>query len=265
MLEASLYEHNAFVTLTYSAEHRPIGNLGGTLDPSDPQNWLKRLRNETAPLRLRYYLVGEYGDQTRRPHYHAALFNFPSCSFGTTRNYRVQRVCCDRCDLVSRTWGKGGILLGALTPESAQYIAGYVIKKMTDVRDPRLDGNYPEFARQSLRPGIGAGAMPAVATQIDAFNLQYTQADVPSALRHGNKLMPLGKYLRKRLRSELNLPDDYTRYQTEKSKQQMHAVYQASIDNPEVSPKQALLEANQAKVDRIVARYKALNAKKGNL
>lgn len=99
-------------------------------------------------------------------------------------------------------------MLGTLEQLSANYIAGYVTKKMSMYDDPRLlraDGSrlHPEFARMSLRPGIGATAMDEVASELMRFNFDTSQADVPSALRHGKKELPLGRYLRQQLRMKI--------------------------------------------------------------
>ena len=64
MLEAGQYKDNTFVTLTYSPENEPDGS---SLEPKHTQDWLKRFRKAIAPLRVRYYLVGEYGEQSWRP------------------------------------------------------------------------------------------------------------------------------------------------------------------------------------------------------
>ena len=44
-----------------------------------------------------------------------------------------------------------------------------------------------------------------IAGAIAHFNLDITEADVPSALRHGNKILPLGRYLRRLIRTELGM------------------------------------------------------------
>jgi len=188
MLEARDHEFNSFATLTYDNEHLPVD---GSLNPKHTQLWLKRLRSLLGPTRpLRYYLVGEYGDDTFRPHYHAALFG----------------LSCVENELLAQSWSMGNTLLGTLTDQSAQYIAGYVTKKMTNENDVRLGGRYPEFARMSLRPGIGAGAVGPIA---DALNCAAGAAslaldgDVPTALNLGRKSLPLGRYLRRKLREEL--------------------------------------------------------------
>lgn len=188
MLEARLHEHSSFWTLTYAPENVPSG---GSLHPPHTQLWLKRLRKQLGPARpLRYYLVGEYGDQTFRPHYHAALFGLSALEH----------------ELVLETWGLGLVHGGTLTTQSAQYIAGYVTKKMVNKDDPRLKGRYPEFARMSLRPGIGAGAARGVAEALNCSGgakFVADSGDVPTALKHEQKSLPLGRYLRRKIREEM--------------------------------------------------------------
>lgn len=200
MLEAGLYEENAFISLTYSDEHLPrIASVDvAELRPRDLQLWLKRLRKAVPERKLRFFAVGEYGDESQRPHYHAAVFNFPSCHRGRTEHRRQS--CCVVCDLVGETWGLGGVDVGVLEVSSAQYVAGYVTKKLTRRDDPRLNGRHPEFARMSLRPGIGVPAMHEVASQLMTFNLDTSETDVPVSLRHGKRLLPLGRHLRRKLR-----------------------------------------------------------------
>lgn len=188
MLETHLHEFSSFWTLTYSDDHYPPD---GSLRPRDTQLWLKRLRKRLGPARpIRFFLVGEYGEDTQRAHYHAALYGVASIEV----------------DEVTASWGKGFCYGGSLTHDSAQYISGYVTKKMTNKDDPRLNGRAPEFARMSLRPGIGALAVPDLAA---TFNDDIGSAfiartgDVPSTLRHGSRTLPLGRYLRRKLREEM--------------------------------------------------------------
>lgn len=200
MLEASQYEDNCFLTLTYGDEHLPSGN---NLDPLALTLFLKRLRkffDTKFGRKFRYFGVGEYGDQSERPHYHLALFGFPNCQRGRT-SPRRNGSCCEICDSVRSVWGLGNVYLGSLEHQSASYVAGYVTKKLTAKDDPRLEGRHPEFARMSNRPGIGAGVMDEVASTILTQELEIE--DVPTTLRHGSKQYPLGRYLRQNLRKKL--------------------------------------------------------------
>jgi len=67
MLESLCHEDNAFITLTYDNENLPEN---ATLVPKDLKDFQKRLRYH-ANIDLRFFSVGEYGEKTQRPHYHA--------------------------------------------------------------------------------------------------------------------------------------------------------------------------------------------------
>lgn len=237
MLEAELHPQNAFLTLTYADEHLPVLSNGrATLVPEDARDWLKRLRKKIEPTKVRYFLVGEYGDETNRPHYHVALFNFPACSRGTTGLGSANpnwSTCCVSCRLVGETWGKGNVYLGSLERDSAQYISGYVLKKMTRRDDSRLDGRDPEFARMSLKPGLGAHFMDEVASTFMEFNLEQTQVDVPSTLRHGNKQWPLGRYLQRRLRKLVGRDEKTPQAIIDKAQEEVRHVREAAFDASE--------------------------------
>lgn len=195
MLEAAQHADNCFATLTYSDEKLESVSL----IPRHLTLFLKRFRKEFG--KFRYYAVGEYGDVTERPHFHLALFGVPTCVWGRTRKERVS--CCFHCDRMQRVWGYGKCDLGTLDPGSARYVSGYVTKKLTRPDDERLEGRHPEFSRMSTRPGIGAGMMDEVASQLMSLNLDTELDDVPAALTHGRQAWPLGQYLRRRLRTRI--------------------------------------------------------------
>lgn len=190
MLESMLHPHSCFITLTYDEAHLPEG---GSLVPKDAELFLKRLRKRLEPVRLRYFLSGEYGDQTWRPHYHAILFNVPLTAHAD----------------IDAVWQKGMIHVGEATRESMQYVAGYVAKKLSSERDMHYAGHpllFPEFARMSRRPGLGRDALPFVAA---AYNDSegardvVKRGDVPDTLRVGGKKLPLGRYLKTKLGDDL--------------------------------------------------------------
>lgn len=226
MLESNLYQENAFVTLTYSDEKLPPD---GSLVPRHVQLFLKTLRKAVQPARLRFFCVGEYGDRSSRPHYHLALFGYPTCHRGRTDHRR--NPCCPPCDLIRRNWPHGGIDLGRLEPESAAYVAGYVTKKLTNKEDEYaaeiLGDRYPEFARMSNRPGIGADFMHEVASTLLEYDLEEME-DVPTALSHGKRILPLGTYLRKKLRKAIGRDEKAPISVREKAAAELSHLHQAA-------------------------------------
>lgn len=60
----------------------------------------------------------------------------------------------------------------------------------------------------SLKPGIGAHFMPEVASVLLTHNLDSTLTDVPTALRHGSRVQPLGRYLTRQLRQQIGRSPD---------------------------------------------------------
>lgn len=270
MLEAGLYADNAFVTLTYEID--PV-----TLVPLHHRQFMDALRKRLSPLRVRFYMVGEYGEKNARPHYHYILFGYPSCRRGALKRNHTFR-CCSACDLLEEVWGKGHIKNLPLEIGSARYVARYVIKKMTRNDDPRLArswGNlHPEFSRQSLKPGVGHGVIASIASTITRYNLLSPEGDVPVTLRHGTTQWPLGRYLRSKLRLHLGLDPraphllsagaSYAHFHSEENAQ-LRALQKAAISDPQnPSLKSQLLKASEAKRLQIYKRLDMLN-KKGTL
>lgn len=202
VLEANCHEKNAFLTLTYDEENLPEDM---SLDPKVLQLFMKKLRKWQEPNRIRFYGVGEYGEEKGRPHYHVAVFGMSGCDrINTTLKLRGERLrtdCCAQCNSVRDLWEKGNIFLGTLEPRSAAYIAGYVNKKLGcgDLDERR----HPPFARMSNRPGIGCYFMDEVASTLMEHGLEGTMADVPYGLRTSGRIWPLGSYLRRNLRRRI--------------------------------------------------------------
>lgn len=200
LLESVLKPDNAFVTLTLNTENLTLTDSGRpTLHPLDLTLFLKRLRERFRPRVLRFYGVGEYGEQTGRPHYHVILFGFPCCSMNVIGSAGCS---CTACSMIADAWGLGHFTVGNVTRESCQYTAGYVLKKMTQKDDMRLDGRFPEFSRSSRQGGgIGAGAMAILAS--DLLRSLPPGSEAPAAIRFGGQLIPLGRYLRNLLRVQM--------------------------------------------------------------
>lgn len=187
------YEHPAssFVTLTYNEENKPDGLVKKHL-----QGFLKRLRQEVAPRKFRYYAVGEYGEESGRPHYHAILFGI----------YPSEEKAIERC------WKMGFIMLGTFSSASGSYVAGYVVKGLTKSGHPSLLGREPEFALMSRKPGLGIGVVKRI---IKAYGTRsgIAAADVQhwfgERYQAEGKKYPLGRYLKSKVIEGLGiLPDN---------------------------------------------------------
>lgn len=169
--EAKLWPSSYFVTLTYSDEFLPPG---GSLCLRDVQLFMKRLRKyckSTKDNPVRFFLGGEYGDENKRPHYHALLFNVRFDDLRRIgKNARGEDLFTS--DALSGLWSVDGrtmghVSLGAVTFDSAVYCAKYALKKVTGDAafaayevfdaDGVIHNRRPEFAVMSRRPGIGAG------------------------------------------------------------------------------------------------------------
>lgn len=122
--EASLYDDNCFITLTYSDEFLPRDY---SLDVSHFQRFMKRLRKRFGEG-IRFFHCGEYGSQFGRPHYHAILFNldFPDKVFLKEQNGQTLY----RSKILEELWPFGHSSVGSATFESAAYVARYILKKV---------------------------------------------------------------------------------------------------------------------------------------
>lgn len=201
LLENRLHKQSSFITLTYDQKNHPPG---GSLVPKDFTDWLKRIRKEYDPSPLRYYGVGEYGENFERPHYHVILFGGATC---LRWPHRKGEACpCPTCRVYQRSWNKGFVYVGDVEEKSIKYVASYVSKSTLKRGDSKLSGRHPEFSRMSLKPGIGYGQVRSLTnfmtSELGVIKLER-DGDVPFSLQHGNKTYPLGNYLRRKLRKDL--------------------------------------------------------------
>lgn len=167
VLEAKQYKDNYFVTLTYDDAHLPAKN---SLQPKDLTNFMKRLRKHFEGTKIRFLACGEYGDTSRRPHFHVLLFNCPlddlSYNFQLMENGRLVNHLrpVNKGDLkfsktIYELWQyQGMISVAPFNYDTAAYVSQYVTKKCNPNMKQLYDelGIVPEFIRMSNRPGIGA-------------------------------------------------------------------------------------------------------------
>lgn len=151
--EASLYEKNCFITLTYNNDHLPHDK---SLNVKHFQDFMKRLRWKYG-AGIRFFHCGEYGEELNRPHYHACIFNFDFPDKTLWKNERDVKLY--RSKSLEDLWeNKGYCTIGDVTFESAAYVARYITKKITgEIADDHYKGRKPEYITMSRRPGIGKG------------------------------------------------------------------------------------------------------------
>lgn len=137
-----------FVTLTYSDENVPVDYDTGEicLRKSDLQKWLKRVRKwypKKDGFNIRYFAVGEYGDNTLRPHYHVLLFNLPLDLLHAA-------------PFIRDSWGLGHTLIDVISDGRIAYCTKYMLKYMIteEEYDKELDTHRP-FMVCSRKPLIG--------------------------------------------------------------------------------------------------------------
>lgn len=156
--ESKMHKFNCFVTLTYDDIHLPDNR---SLDYKHFQAFMKRLRRRFSGVPIRFFMCGEYGESTSRPHYHALLFGI---DFADKKHWRKSGSgsALFTSDVLSRLWPHGSAYIGDVTFESAAYCARYVLKKHTGSNSTLPYTNpdtgeirQKEFCHMSLKPGIG--------------------------------------------------------------------------------------------------------------
>lgn len=161
MHEKQMHDLSIFVTLTYSDENLPED---GSLVKAHFQNFMKRLRKFHGKP-IRFFHCGEYGETTRRPHYHAILYGIDFADKKVhSKNKQGDTLWVSQT--LENIWGKGHCNFGSVTTESCNYVARYIMKKITGeaARDHytvlntatgEINRLQPEYITMSNRPGIG--------------------------------------------------------------------------------------------------------------
>lgn len=160
--EASLYDDNCFITLTFSPEALSKRENPMSLDVRDWQLFMKKLRKKYGK-KIRFFHCGEYGEQNRRPHYHACIFNF---DFPDKKLWKISNGCrLYTSEILNTLWPYGFSTIGDVTFESAAYCARYIMKKVNgqkaeehyewvDEETGEIRPLKPEYTTMSRRPGI---------------------------------------------------------------------------------------------------------------
>lgn len=145
--EAQMHEKNSFITLTYADQHLKSPKL----IYSDFQKFMRRLRKtQNAPIGV--FVTGEYGEKTKRPHWHAIIFNWsPNDQTYFRSNHRGDKIYSSKT--LETLWPHGKCELGSVTMESAGYCARYAAKKLVHGQDQTHD--FHPISKKSSKHAIG--------------------------------------------------------------------------------------------------------------
>lgn len=153
-----------FLTLTYKDEYLKTHTVvdtetgekfeGVSLCKKDFQDFMKRLRKAYPQMKIKYYMCGEYGKQTYRPHYHAIIYGLPleQEQFKKVGMCEAMKTPRFKLDKLTDIWGLGLVDIGRVTWESCSYVARYTLKKAqkgTDDNWYKAQGKIPEYVAMS--------------------------------------------------------------------------------------------------------------------
>lgn len=142
-----MHENNCFITLTYDDEHLK----SPWLQYDDFRNFMKKLR-KLQDLPIGFMCAGEYGEERKRPHWHAIIFNWsPKDGKYKYSNERGDKVY--ESATLTKVWRKGMADYGSVTIESAGYCARYAAKKLVHGWDD--DHPYQPISKKSNKNAIG--------------------------------------------------------------------------------------------------------------
>ena len=165
-----MFRWNCFITLTFNDEalwdYRARGIPATDIWSVHKREWqlfMKRLRKMYGSG-IRFYACGEYGEKHGRPHYHACVFNH---EFKDKKLWRMSNgIPLFRSSSLELLWPFGYSSVGAVTFQSAAYVARYILKKVSGSPSHKhyahtcsqtglISQRQPEFVLMSRRPGLG--------------------------------------------------------------------------------------------------------------
>ena len=187
---------SVFITLTYDEDHKP---KDGKVCPNDIERFNDTFRShfDEKGIKVRFFLMSEYGPQTFRPHYHGIYF-FDKKAF---KNY-VEFAKW----LESHVWKMGSVTASYPFGQRIHYIARYSFK---DLKLPEHLQN-TNFMRCSRRPGIGARYVDD--PQFIAYMKSHPSPLVPTV--DGHRRLP--RYYKDKIYDEEEkeiIKNEYDKYQ----------------------------------------------------
>ncbi|AXH78089.1 MAG: replication initiator protein [Microviridae sp.] len=177
-------KNNYFITLTLTDDNITWGFDSPTLSKRDIQLFLKLLRKRISPQKVKYFAVGEYGETTKRPHYHLLIFDTGIDSPKVLQNV-IYTSWIDKNDE-----SKGFCHVGDVTPDSIRYVSGYMEKDQNgEILSEKVQREF-----RLMSKGIGENYL------INSKN--YHLSNEKFTYKIGKVDAPLPRYYRDRIFSE---------------------------------------------------------------
>lgn len=221
--EASFWANPIFATLTYDDEHCPF-----ELQLDHWQNFAKKWRRDIG--KMRFFHAGEYGGETFRPHYHAAIFTDHYFADSKTLKKTKRGDTLWKSAELSALWPHGFINYGELNFNSAGYIARYTLAKKGGPARHEWRNIKQPYVTMSRNPGIGKKWIQK--WMKDAYPSDFL-------IHNGHKVKP---------------PKYYDRILGETNEKLLAHIKQTRLE-------QAELHADDNTNERLIAKEKVLQAK----
>lgn len=225
MHEERISKLSYFITLTYNTNFVPLTRKGFmTLDDGEHlRNFVKRVRNyyryrKKNPItkrmkyyydkvpRIKYYAVGEYGSQNKRPHYHMVIFN-----------------ACE--ESILKAWSYGDIHFGQVNGASVMYSLKYIMK---DGQIPMFNGD--DRIKEYRRTSINMGSSFLTPEIISYYRKREMQ---PFIVLSGGFKIAIPRYFREKIwrKEELKVLNLKLKYKFEKIAEKEEAEYYKNLSD----------------------------------
>ncbi len=163
---ASMTENNHFVTFSYSPENYP---MNGLIYIEHMQAFHKKLRKKFLNSIIQMVYKGEYSPTNYRPHWHAIYFNLPITDLVINKtNHFGDKLYTS--ETINDLWGYGNVIIGAVSPKSAAYIARDLNKTDKPDKAAQYKINAQGILVKDLKPIFQMSRCPGIAKKwIDAY------------------------------------------------------------------------------------------------
>lgn len=195
-----------FLTFTYDEKHVPRIEGKLSLRFKDVQRYMKRLRK--AKYYVKYIVVGEYGAETQRPHYHGLIWtNAPD-------------------KVLQDEWYFGRVHFGIMTMQSAMYTLKYIIQPK--VR--QSESEVREKTRAQFSKGLGLSYLSQ--SVYDYHTLNYDKPQMFSRINGSKVALPRYYKLKIFTRYQLGKQAGIVKWESiRKYRREMRALIRKGIPN----------------------------------